>query len=49
MAAFLRNAGYHNRKCGKWHLGLELVTKDGKPAVLVPRVGILMWITAQPN
>lgn len=34
MAAFLRNTGYQTGIVGKWHLGLEWVTKDGKPAVL---------------
>ncbi|MBD3629691.1 sulfatase-like hydrolase/transferase, partial [Cyclobacterium sp.] len=34
MAKFLKKAGYRTGIVGKWHLGLDWVTKDGKPAGL---------------
>ncbi len=31
-ASYLKSRGYHTACIGKWHLGLEMRTKDGKPA-----------------
>lgn len=48
MASFLRGAGYHTGIVGKWHLGLEWVTKDGNPAVLNAETGYSNVDYSQP-